>query len=240
MIEQQPIELSVVIPVYNEKDNVEPLYQEVKKALTGMTFEVIFIDDGSNDGTRESLALLAQTEPNLRLLKHKSNYGQSAAFVTGVRGAKYDWIVTMDGDRQNDPGDIPQLVAAIDKQNPCVVLGNRKKRDDSLLKRLTSRIGNGIRKFVLNDECPDTGCSLKLFPKKAFLAIPHFNHVHRYFPALFKRQGLSLINVKVNHRARVAGVSKYGLMNRLFVGIYDLIGVVWLMKRPCNPDVLGD
>ncbi len=237
---EQKVSISVVVPVYNEVDNIEPLYLEIVNALAGYPFEVIYVDDGSSDGTREKLTELASANLHLRVVKHQGNFGQSAAFVSGVKAAKYDWIVTMDGDRQNDPADIPLLVDSIPKNTKAVVLGNRKKRDDSLLKKITSRVGNGIRQFVLNDNCPDTGCSLKLFPRQAFLAIPHFNHLHRYLPALFKRQGYVIINVKVNHRARVAGVSKYGLMNRLFVGIYDLVGVVWLLRRPCNPSIVGE
>jgi dolichol-phosphate mannosyltransferase len=237
---EQSLSLSVVVPVYNELENVEPLYLEIEKALAGASFEVIFVDDGSSDGTREKLTELAHAHKSLNIVMHQGNFGQSAAFVSGVRAARYPWIVTMDGDRQNDPADIPLLVKHVKAGKRAVVLGNRKKRDDSLLKKITSRVGNGIRQFVLNDNCPDTGCSLKLFPRDAFLAIPHFNHLHRYLPALFKRQGYEIINVKVNHRARVAGISKYGLMNRLFVGIYDLIGVVWLLRRPCNPNVVGE
>lgn len=239
-MDEQNLSLSVVVPVYNELENVEPLYLEIVNALEGMSFEVVFVDDGSSDGTREKLSELANNHQHLRVVKHQGNFGQSAAFVSGVRAAHHQWIVTMDGDRQNDPADIPLLVQHVKANAKVVVLGNRKKRDDSLLKKITSRVGNGIRQFVLNDNCPDTGCSLKLFPRDAFLAIPHFNHLHRYLPALFKRQGYEIINVKVNHRARVAGISKYGLMNRLFVGIYDLVGVVWLLRRPCNPHVAGE
>ncbi len=241
MMNSQNICLSVVIPVLNEIDNVLPLYDEIKAALDGqITFEVIFVDDGSVDGTVQTLNELTAAESNVKLVQHKVNFGQSAAFVSGVRASQYDWIVTMDGDRQNDPKDILTLVEHLSMDKKQVILGNRQKRDDSLLKKLTSRIGNGIRQRVLKDECPDTGCSLKLFPEAAFMALPHFNHLHRFLPALFKRQGYEVVNVPVNHRARVAGTSKYGLMNRLFVGMYDLIGVVWLMKRPCNPEVMGE
>jgi dolichol-phosphate mannosyltransferase len=173
---------------------------------------------------------------NLQVIRHKSNFGQSAALVTGAKAACYPWLVTMDGDGQNDPADIPLLFAQL-KDSSTVVLGNRKKRDDNQLRRLSSKIGNGIRQWLLTDDCPDTGCSLKLFPKDAFLALPHFNHLHRFLPALFKRAGFKLVNVPVNHRPRLYGVSKYGVLNRLFVGIHDLIGVRWLLKRPCSPEV---
>lgn len=234
----KPFELSVIIPVYNEVDNVEPLFREIEQALVGdgFRFEVLFVDDGSNDGTREKLSQLASDHDTLRMIKHRGNYGQSAGIVSGARAAKYDWLVTLDGDGQNDPADIPLLVAAVKADKHCVVLGNRKKRDDSLLKRFSSKVGNGIRRSLLDDGCPDTGCSLKLFPRQAFLQQPHFNHLHRYIPALFKRAGYECINIPVNHRPRLHGISKYGVMNRLFVGIHDLIGVRWLMKRPCHPE----
>jgi len=232
------VELSVIIPVYNEVDNVESLYQEIVNALPEQEFiyEILFIDDGSTDGTVQRLQELEKTSPHLRALIHTRNFGQSAALLTGARAAIYPMLVTMDGDGQNDPKDIPRLFAAR-KDGKTVVLGNRKKRDDSYLKRLSSRIGNGVRRSLLHDDCPDTGCSLKLFPKDAFLALPHFNHLHRYLPALFRREGYSLVNLPVNHRQRLHGTSKYGVMNRLFVGIHDLIGVRWLLKRPCKSEV---
>jgi dolichol-phosphate mannosyltransferase len=230
--------ISIVIPVLDEELNIEPLYQEIKTALAkaDYTYEVVFVDDGSHDQTVKVLKKLAAENETLKLVAHKKNYGQSAAFVTGVRHAKHPWIVTLDGDGQNDARDIPLLVSKYTEPK-SVVLGNRKKRNDSFIKRLSSRVGNHIRKSLLKDDCLDTGCSLKLFPRDAFLQLPHFNHLHRYLPALFKRAGFQIINVPVNHRPRLKGQSKYGMMNRLFVGIHDLIGVKWLMKRPCQPEV---
>ena len=230
-------DLSILIPVYNEVENVKALYQEIVASLpgTGYQFEIIFIDDGSTDGTRELLQKLAQQYADLRLIAHKSNYGQSAALLSGAKAAKYPILVTMDGDGQNDPADIPKLFEKF--INPqTIVLGNRKKRDDNGLRKLSSRVGNGVRRWLLKDECPDTGCSLKLFARDAFLALPHFNHMHRFLPALFKRDGYKLVNIDVNHRPRCYGVSKYGVMNRLFVGIHDLIGMRWLLRRPCAPE----
>ncbi|KTD21377.1 glycosyltransferase family 2 protein [Legionella londiniensis] len=230
--------LSIIIPVYNEVDNVSRLYQEIEAVLTKLPldYEVIFVDDGSTDGTRERLQHLTRQYQNLQVVSHKKNYGQSAALLTGARAARHLLLVTMDGDGQNDPADIPLLLENLTDLN-TIVLGNRKKRDDSLLRILSSRIGNGIRQKLLHDDCPDTGCSLKLFTREAFLSLPHFNHMHRFLPALFKRAGYKLINVQVNHRPRSFGVSKYGVMNRLFVGIHDLIGMRWLLKRPCAPEV---
>lgn len=230
--------LSIVIPVYNEVDNVESLYKEIVAALSPeqFVFEVIFVDDGSTDGTTKRLQTLAKKEPLLRHICHKNNYGQSAALISGARMAQYPLIVTLDGDGQNDPADIPRLFNYLYDEK-TIVLGNRKKRDDNYLRKISSRVGNNVRQLFLKDQCPDTGCSLKLFPREAFLNLPHFNHLHRFLPALFKRAGYALINVPVNHRSRWHGVSKYGVMNRLFVGIHDLIGVHWLLKRPCAPEV---
>lgn len=238
MLVNHQVELSVVIPVYNEVDNVEGLYQEIARALPTerYCYEVIFVDDGSTDGTIARLKALSQTHSKLRAVYHKRNYGQSAALLSGAKAARYSMLVTLDGDGQNDPADIPRLFEHL-HDSRTVVLGNRKKRDDNNLRKISSRIGNGIRRRLLNDECPDTGCSLKLFPREAFLNLPHFNHLHRFLPALFKRAGFKLVNLPVNHRPRWHGISKYGVMNRLFVGIHDLIGVRWLLKRPCAPEV---
>ncbi|HHF7345868.1 TPA: glycosyltransferase family 2 protein [Legionella feeleii] len=232
------VALSIIIPVYNEVDNVEPLYEEIVATLsaTDFPYEVIFVDDGSKDGTVEKLYSLSQRYSNFRVVYHKRNFGQSAAFLSGAKAARYALLVTLDGDGQNDPADIPRLVEQV-QDFRTVVLGNRKKRDDNYLRKLSSRIGNSVRQRLLHDGCPDTGCSLKLFPREAFLALPHFNHLHRFLPALFKRAGFKLVNLPVNHRPRRHGVSKYGVMNRLFVGIHDLIGVRWLLKRPCAPEV---
>ncbi|MBA2651314.1 MAG: glycosyltransferase family 2 protein [Tatlockia sp.] len=238
MHSNHPIDLSIVIPVYNEVDNIEDLYLEIVKCLPADRFlyEVIFVDDGSTDGTSLRLKGLVDSHPNLRSVYHQQNYGQSAALLSGARAARYSMLVTLDGDGQNDPADIPRLFEHL-QDSRTVVLGNRKKRDDNALRKLSSRIGNTIRRGLLKDECPDTGCSLKLFPRDAFLALPHFNHLHRFLPALFKRAGFKLVNLPVNHRPRWHGASKYGVMNRLFVGIHDLIGVRWLLKRPCAPEI---
>ena len=232
------LDISVVIPVYNEADNVQALFDEIAGTLSqaSYNFEVIFVDDGSNDGTQDRLRDLAAKQDSLRLICHNNNYGQSAALLTGAKAARGKLMITMDGDGQNDPADIPLLLKQYENDN-TIVLGNRKKRDDNQLRRISSRIGNGVRQWFLGDGCPDTGCSLKLFPRSAFLSLPHFNHMHRFLPALFKRAGYTLVNVKVNHRPRIHGVSKYGVMNRVFVGIHDLIGMRWLLRRPCAPEV---
>jgi len=232
------IELSVIIPVYNEVDNVENLFLEIVASLNPeqYIYEVIFVDDGSTDGTSERLQSLEQIHSNLRLVRHSRNYGQSIGLISGAKAARYPYLVTMDGDGQNDPADIPRLFEHL-IDNRTIVLGNRKKRADNLIRKISSRVGNSVRQRLLKDQCTDTNCSLKLFPREAFLNLPHFNHLHRFLPALFKRDGYKLVNIPVNHRHRWHGVSKYGVMNRLFVGIHDLIGVRWLLKRPCTPEI---
>lgn len=238
--------VSIIIPMYNEVLNVEPLLQEIRQALSAYfkTYEIIVVDDGSNDGTDVKLATCQKNITELRWIRHKNNYGQSASIITGVRAAKYDWVVTLDGDGQNDPADIPLLFVELSKhlptEQPLLIVGKRNKRHDSWLRLVSSRIANQIRSFLLRDDCQDTGCSLKLFSRQVFLQQPHFKHVHRFLPALFKRAGGKVINIPVNHRPRLRGQSKYGVMNRLWVGIIDLLGVAWLMRRPCNPEVDND
>ncbi len=234
-----PLPLSVIIPVYNETDNVIVLFEEIMSALPQEQYlvEVIFIDDGSTDNTVASLKALAATHLNLRVLAHKTNKGQSAALLTGAMAASHPILVTLDGDGQNDPRDIPLLLNKY-LNDKTVVLGNRIKRDDNLVRKISSIVGNRIRQRLLHDDCPDTGCSLKIFSREAFLNLPFFNHMHRYLPSLFKSAGLKLINVPVNHRARQFGVSKYGVFNRLFVGIHDLIGVRWLIKRRIKLEII--
>lgn len=233
--------ISIVIPMYNEVDNVEPFVSEIHNSLKDQIadYEIIAVDDGSTDGTDIALKMLAQTIPTLHPLYHDGNFGQSAATVSGIRAAQYPWIVTMDGDAQNDPHDIPLLLEQLEQHQhhypTLLIAGNRKKRNDNWVRKLSSRIGNGVRHAILKDDCMDTGCSLKLFSRDVFLRMPHFNHLHRFIPSLIKRCGGHIINVPVNHRPRTRGQSKYGIMNRLWVGIVDLFGVRWLMKRPCLP-----
>jgi len=229
-------QLSIIIPIYNEVDNIEPLFGEISAALEDeYNYEVLFIDDGSDDGSQEKLDQLAKQHSQIRVIKHPQNRGQSNAIISGVRASRYPWTVTLDGDGQNDPADIPRLISTLNQhQRPAVVVGHRHKRNDPWLKRTSSKIANKVRRSLLHDDCPDTSCSLKLFPRDEFLKLPHFNHLHRFLPALFKRAGLHIINTPVNHRPRIRGKSKYGVNNRLWVGIYDLLGVRWLLKRPCQ------
>jgi dolichol-phosphate mannosyltransferase len=229
-------EVSVVVPVCNEADNVLPLAQEIVAALRGrLPFEMIFVDDGSSDATAQRIRE-ARTSglSEMRLLRHSGRSGQSAAVHSGVRAARAQWIATLDGDGQNDPADLPRLIAARgDAANEGVMLfmGNRVTRRDTWLRRLSSRIANGVRAGLLGDGTPDTGCGIKLFHRETFLSLPAFDHMHRFLPALFQRAGSRVISVPVNHRERTRGRSKYGVHNRLWVGIVDLFGVMWLKAR---------
>jgi dolichol-phosphate mannosyltransferase len=232
----RPLEVSVVIPVCNEQDNVLPLAREIRAALDGRCrYETIFVDDGSTDGTAAAVrAARADGLPEIRLVRHAARSGQSAAIATGVREAQAPWIATLDGDGQNDPADIPRLLDALrGAASPRVrlVMGNRTARRDTWLRRLSSLVANGVRGNLLRDGTPDTGCGIKVFDRTVFLDMPRFNHMHRFMPALFQREGYEVISVPVNHRARTRGTSKYGLHNRLWVGIVDLFGVLWLIRR---------
>jgi dolichol-phosphate mannosyltransferase len=226
-------EISVVVPACNEAENVEPLAREIDAALAGRAYEMIFIDDGSTDETAAVLKRLKTSLPTLRVLRHSFRSGQSAAVATGVRAARAPWIATLDGDGQNDPADIPKLIAARDQdRNVRLVMGNRTaSRKDTAFRRLQSRVANGVRAGLLGDGTPDTGCGIKLFARDAFLELPRFDHMHRFLPALFQRHGARVVSVPVSHRARTRGTSKYGMLNRLWVGIVDIAGVMWLRRR---------
>jgi dolichol-phosphate mannosyltransferase len=234
------VRLSIVVPVRNEADNILPLLAEIHAALEGGgDFEVVYVDDGSSDATRERLTEAMQRFPRLRVLAHRESCGQSAALMTGMRAAQGEWIATLDGDGQNDPADIPKLLAARDDAaaNLQLVAGYRKTRRDAWLKRLSSRVANGVRSRLLGDATPDTGCGLKLIARRTCLELPYFDHMHRFLPALVQRNGGATISVEVNHRPRTRGASNYGLFDRLWVGIVDLAGVMWLRRRARRPEV---
>jgi dolichol-phosphate mannosyltransferase len=228
-----PPELSVVVPVHNEAGNIEPLVSEIRAALDGvLDYEIIYVDDGSSDDTLQRLSELRSGFVRLRILRHLKSCGQSTAVLSGVRAARSAWVVTLDGDGQNDPADIPALLAMRGgAEDPQLICGYRRRRNDTWLKRLSSRVANRVRARLLKDNTPDTGCGLKLFSRAAFLALPHFDHMHRFLPALVLRNGGRVANVDVNHRARGHGKSNYGLHNRLWVGIVDMAGVMWLQRR---------
>ncbi len=227
-------ELSVVVPVYNERDNIPPLLAEIAAALRGrIDYEVVYVDDASSDDSLDVLKAERARHPELRIVRHLRQSGQSTAIRNGVRAAHGAWIATLDGDGQNDPADIPKLIHARETADPKVKLfaGWRTTRRDSFNKRISSRIANGVRSRMLRDSTPDTGCGLKLFDRETFLALPYFDHMHRYLPALVKRAGYASVSIPVGHRPRTRGVSKYGMLDRLWVGLADLRGVAWLMRR---------
>jgi len=233
MTAAQP-QLSVVVPVFNERDNVAPLIQEITTALRGrVDFEIVYVDDHSRDDTLSMLQSLKGAVPELRVLQHVQQSGQSTAIRSGVKAARGAWIATLDGDGQNDPADIPKLIDARDAGQVQTKLyaGWRVNRQDSGSKRWASRWANAIRSRMLRDDTPDTGCGIKLFEREAFLDLPYFDHMHRYLPALMQRAGWSTVSVPVHHRHRTAGVSKYNNLNRALVGIRDLRGVAWLITR---------
>lgn len=226
--------LSVVVPVFNERDNVATLVHEITAALRGVVaFEIVYVDDCSKDDTLAVLRALRADVPELRVVHHLAQSGQSTAIRNGVKAARGEWIATLDGDGQNDPADLPKLLAQRASAAPGVKLfaGWRVDRKDTGSKRWASKWANAIRSRMLHDATPDTGCGTKLFEREAFLDLPHFNHMHRYLPALMQRAGWKTVSVPVNHRARSAGVSKYNNLNRALVGISDLLGVAWLIKR---------
>ncbi len=235
--------LSVVVPVHNEADNVVPLIDEIHAALDPQVeFELIYVDDASTDPTPQVLIEQARRRPRLRVLRHRRNAGQSTAIATGVRAARGRLIATLDGDGQNDPADIPALLARWraeggDRCPPLLLAGWRATRSDTWLRKLSSRIANGVRSRLLGDGTPDTGCGLKLFARETFLALPYFDHMHRFLPALVRRHGGRVISVPVGHRPRTRGQSHYGVWNRLWVGLVDLGGVMWLRRRTRLADV---
>ena len=233
-------ELSVVVPVHDEADNVALLVAEIDAALSGqLAFEIVYVDDASRDATPQRLAEAALRHPALRVLRHSANSGQSTAVATGVRHARAPLVATLDGDGQNDPADILVLwhrwhearAAGADPSTPLLLAGWRVDRRDTALRRISSRVANGVRGRLLGDATPDTGCGLKLFERDTFLRLPFFDHMHRFLPALVMRQGGQVVSVPVRHRARQHGRSHYGVSNRLWVGLVDIAGVIWLRRR---------
>ncbi len=224
----------------NEAANIVPLIEEIRAALASVVHEIVYVDDGSDDGTAEALRALP---PPLTVRRHARSCGQSAAIVTGVRAARGEWIATLDGDGQNDPADIPGLLAramseAGGEAGMVLVAGHRTQRRDSAIKRASSRVANRLRAALLGDGTPDTGCGLKVFRRALFLELPAFDHMHRFLPALVIRAGGRVVSVPVNHRPRLRGVSKYGTIDRALVGVVDLAGVAWLQRRWTRPELV--
>lgn len=231
------MKISVVVPVHNEADNIILLIEEIVKAMSqAEAYEIIYVDDGSNDNTASVLKQTQQNIKVLRVIHHQQSCGQSTAIYTGVKAANYPCIATLDGDGQNDPADIPRLYNVLMQQkrtitNLWMVAGWRNKRYDSAWRLFSSKVANTVRSSLLGDNTPDTGCGLKVFLRDEFLKLPYFDHMHRFLPALILRAGGQVISEPVNHRARVSGHSKYGTLDRLWVGITDILGVIWLQKR---------
>ena len=238
---EQPF-LSVVIPARNEAENVRPLVAEVRQALDGVfDYELIYVDDGSTDATGETLrALATEGFDRLRVFRHERSTGQSFAVLTGARAARGEWLVVLDADGQNDPADIPGLVRTAlegNARDPRVVgvIGHRVNRRDDWIKRVSSKVANGFRDAMLKDGVPDVGCGLKSVRLDWYLRLPAFDHMHRYVPTLVQSLGGVMLVHPVNHRPRMAGRSNYGVWNRLWVGLVDVLGVAWLKRRAKSP-----
>jgi len=237
----QAIQISLVLPVKNETGNIRPLIGEIRAALDGyVEYEVICIDDGSTDASLERLKeIRALGFGRLRIFHHPKSYGQTSAIRTGLQASRGSWIVTLDGDGQNNPADIPNLLEHA--LNPLrddrlkLITGYRKKRKDVWITRVSSGIANKVRGSMLDDHTPDTGCGLKVIQREAFLNLPYFDHMHRFLPALIQRQGGKVMTVEVSHRPRKHGRSNYGVFDRLWIGIVDLFGVMWLQRRTNIP-----
>jgi glycosyltransferase involved in cell wall biosynthesis len=238
----QAPQISVVVPVFDEEGAAPALAREIAQAFRGRSFEIIFVDDASRDGTRAALKALQAEIPQLRVLAHRNNSGQSRSVRSGVLAARGEVVVTLDGDGQNDPADGPKLVDALlaGPADLALVGGERVKRQDSQAKKWASKVGNGVRKRLLRDTANDTGCGLKAFRRDAFLRLPYFDHIHRYLPALMLREGYRTAFLPVNHRNRESGVSKYTNLGRLWVSLSDLLGVMWLQSRSRLPGAVDE
>lgn len=235
-------ELSVVVPVHDERENIAPLVREIVEALTDVvSFEIVYVDDGSTDGTVQALELMQHEVAHLRVVRHDRSAGQSTAIRSGIMAARGRWIATLDGDGQNDPADIPALLtqacslAAQRGDDTLLIAGWRINRRDTRFTRWQSRAANAVRARLLRDGTPDTGCGLKVYPRALFVRLPYFDHMHRFMPALVRREGGDVLSVPVNHRPRTCGRSHYGVLNRLWTGLVDMAGVIWLSRRAHAP-----
>ena len=242
MTPQSPPAFSIVVPVFDEAGAAPALAREIAQAFAGRAFELIFVDDASRDGTRAALAAMSGEIPQLRVLHHARNAGQSRAIRTGVLAARAPIVVTLDGDGQNDPADAPRLAdrLAAGPATLAMVGGVRVRRQDSLAKRWGSRFANGVRQALLKDDAADTGCGLKAFRREAFLRLPYFDHIHRFLPALMLREGYETAFEPVGHRPRQAGRSKYTNLGRLWASLSDLSGVIWLRSRARDPGAIDE
>ena len=227
--------LSILIPAKDEAGNLPRLLDEISLALADIDHEVIVVDDASTDGTWELLRQRAEKDARLRPLRHARSAGQSTSVWQAAWAARGTWLGTLDGDGQNDPADLPRLFERAQRGDVTLVAGHRTNRRDDWIKRVSSRVANRVRSALLNDATPDTGCGLKVVRRDAFLSLPYFDHMHRFLPALVRAQGGECVSVPVNHRPRGAGESHYGLNNRLWVGLVDMVGVMWLRRRSRLP-----
>ena len=234
------LDLSIVIPVYNERDNILPLEEKLEKELPKLklTYEIIFVDDGSTDGSPHIINSIKNNNPHIRLIRFGSNNGQSAAFAAGFKAARGKIFITLDADLQNNPADIPLLLEKI--QNFDVVCGWRFKRNDPWVKRISSKIGNAVRNSLSQEEIADTGCSLKAFRRECFDKVKLFKGMHRFFPTLMKMEGFRVTQVKVSHYPRLHGESKYNIRNRLFSSLHDLMAIRWMKNRQINYDIIEE
>lgn len=231
--------VSLVIPAFDEQDGIAACVTEARQVLlqSGRSFEIVVVDDGSTDGTYEVLRQLKATAPELRVLRFARNCGQTAAMAAGFAGARGEIVVTIDADRQNDPADIPHLLEMMDTDEWDVVCGWRRKREDNFLRRISSRIANGVRNRLSHETIRDTGCTLKAFRREYLLRVKLFEGMHRFLPTLLRLEGARVTEVSVNHRPRLVGSTKYGVWNRLFKGLRDLFAVRWMQARRLNYEI---
>lgn len=235
-----PVDVSLVIPVYNERENLAPLLDEIAAALAGRRYEIVVVDDGSTDGSLVALKGLKPAHPGLHIIAFAANAGQTAAFVAGFRAARGTAIVTLDADGQNDPADIPALLDELSRGGVAGVAGFRAARQDSAWKRLQSRIANGVRNWLNHESIRDTGCSLKAFRTDAVRDLPLFTGMHRFLPTLVKMRGGAVVEVPVRHRPRRFGTTKYGMWNRVFRSLADALAVRWMQRRVLRYQVTED
>jgi glycosyltransferase involved in cell wall biosynthesis len=237
----QPLELTILLPVYNEKDNLVPLVEEIRTSLTPLkkSFEILFVDDGSTDGSLEILKELSKKYPEIRLIEFVRNFGQSSAFGAGFREARGRVIVTLDSDLQNDPKDIPKLLDLMELNQADAVCGVRAQRNDTWLRKATSRFANWVRNSISQDNIQDTGCSLKAFRKECLQDFFYFKGMHRFFPTLVRIYGYKVIETPVSHRPRSKGISKYSTRNRLIHPFLDLLAVRWMKDKRLRYEIKG-
>ena len=234
------VRLSVIIPAYNEEENIGPLTQEILAALAGIedSFEVILVDDASTDTTALQIEKLERENPFVRGVFHKINCGQSAAVASGFQAAAGEWVATLDGDGQNDPCDIPAMLARAIGDGVDCVTGVRTRRHDTFLRRFSSKVANGYRNWITGDQVSDSGCGVRVVRRTALREIPVFNGLHRFLPTLLRGQGFTVVEQSVNHRERLRGSSKYGVHNRLWRGIRDCFGIRWYLARAVRSERL--